>query len=218
MNKDTVLPRQTFSNLAAKKQNAIIAAAVEEFSRQGYQKASINSMVKAASISKGSIYQYFNNKEALFYFVFDKFTYLVKKTVKEVQSEKKAGFFEKIRQVLLAGVKFIDQYPDYFQIYLKVLFEPDIPERSRLLSQVRLFSREYFGPLCEIGQRKKEIRQDVPLDVVIFILDATMDRFLQGYAQDYFDCGLDLKNKNKKELIEQIDMILQILQQGLKSN
>ncbi|MCB2181163.1 MAG: TetR/AcrR family transcriptional regulator [Desulfobulbaceae bacterium] len=209
------LPRHTFNNLPAEKRDKIVGAAMREFSRQGYQKASINTIVKAAGISKGSLYQYFDNKEALFFFIFDSFTELVKKTVKQVNKQEKE-FFGQVRYVLQAGIEFIDQYPEYFQIYLKVLFEQDIPHREKLLAQVRLFSREYFGPLCARAQKQQAIRQDIPLEVVIFILDATLDRFLQSYARSYLDCGLDLTRKKREELFAVVDMILQVLQEGLK--
>lgn len=207
--------RNTFNNLPQEKREKIVAAAVGEFAGQGYSRASINTIVKRAGISKGSLYQYFHNKEALFFYIFDRFTRLVKKTVKGTGGRETGDFFNRLRKVLLAGIEFVDLNPDYFQIYLKVLFEQNVPQRERLLAQVRLFSREYFGPLCKAGQQAGEIRQDIPLEVVIFILDATLDRFLQSYAQSYLDCGLGLTTKNRNELLAQVDMILQVLQQGL---
>lgn len=215
MEKHSPKPKKTFANLPQAKRDAIIAAAVAEFACQGYQKASINTIVRQASIAKGSLYQYFDNKEALFFFIFERFTELVKRAVKEAAAGEGEDFFAQVRQVLVAGIDFIDRHPDFFQIYLKVLFEEDIPRRETLLARVRLFSREYFGPLCAAGQKRRAIRRDIPLEVVIFILDATLDRFLQGYAQSYLDCGLDLVKKNREELLVQIDMILQVLQEGL---
>ena len=213
-----VKAKNTFSNLAVEKQALIVAAAVHEFACQGYQKASMNTIVKTAGIAKGSLYQYFHNKESLFVFIFDRFTELVKKTVKQAQANLTGDFFDLLRQVLLAGVTFIDKHPDYFQIYLKVLFEQNIPHRRQLLSKVRLFSQEFFGPLCADAQKQGALRQDVPLEVVIFILDATLDRFLQSYAQSYLDCGLDLQEKDRQALLVDVDMILLVLQEGLVSH
>ncbi|MBI5558440.1 MAG: TetR/AcrR family transcriptional regulator [Deltaproteobacteria bacterium] len=215
------LTRNTFSNLPSEKQEKIVAAAVREFARQGYRKASMNTIVREAGIAKGSLYQYFRNKEVLFCFIFERFTLLVKKSVAEQGRALEAGtdagsdFFVQVRNVLLAGIAFIDLYPEYFQIYLKVLFEQDVPRREELLSQVRLFSREYFGPLGQLGQKSGAIRRDVPLDVVIFVLDATLDRFLQSYAQSYPDCGMGLAKTGRNELLDRVNMILRVLREGL---
>ncbi len=51
--------------------------------------------------------------------------------------------------------------------------------------------------------------------MVIFILDATLDRFLQGYAQGALDRDLDLVQRNREELLARIKMILQVLREGL---
>ncbi|MBU4262550.1 MAG: TetR/AcrR family transcriptional regulator [Proteobacteria bacterium] len=251
------LARTTFSNLPVEKQEKIVAAAVREFSRHGYKKASINTIVRDAGISKGSLYQYFHNKEVLFVFIFERFTLLVKKAVAEqgrsnvararegesataeqgrssivrardgesttaaqgrscvVGAGPEHDFFSQVGRVLLAGIEFIDRHPDYFQIYLRVLFEQDVPMREKLLAQVRLFSREYFGPLCQAGQKSGAIRSDIPLAVVIFILDATLDRFLQSYAQGALDRDLDLGQINREELLVQVKLILQVLKEGL---
>ncbi|OKY75521.1 MAG: hypothetical protein BM485_07230 [Desulfobulbaceae bacterium DB1] len=215
MTKQGATIRNTFNNLPFEKQEKIVDAAVGEFARQGYRKASINTIVREAGIAKGSLYQYFANKEMLFFFVFDRFTGLVKKTVKEAGTGGKEDFFCQVRKVLLAGLLFIDRYPDYFQIYLKVLFEHDVPNRESLLSQVRLFSQEFFGPLCAAAQGRGAIRRDIPLPMMVFILDAVLDRFLQSYAQRSLDCGLELAGRKHDELTGQIDLVLQVLREGL---
>ncbi|MFZ5766485.1 MAG: TetR/AcrR family transcriptional regulator [Thermodesulfobacteriota bacterium] len=216
MSDNGIQARTTFSNLPLEKQKKIIEVAVREFARQGYRKASMNTVVREAGIAKGSLYQYFSSKEALFLFLFDRFTDLVKKTVKEAGGVTSRGdFFSRVSEVLLAGLLFIDRYPDYFQIYLQVLFEHDVPERQRLLSQVRLFSFEYFGPLCEEARRQGELRRDIPLAVLVFILDAALDRFLQSYARSYLDCGLHLAGQDGDGLARQIDQVLTVLREGM---
>lgn len=211
------IPNNTFLNLPPDKQNLIVQVAIEEFAGNGYQQASLNTIVKRLGIAKGSLYQYFENKEALFLYVFDRFTGSVKKMVKESVGATTAedDFFEHVRQVLWAGVQFIDKQPEYFQIYLKVLFEQDVPYREELLARVRLFSREYFAPVCHEDQRRGKIRKDIPLSTIVFMLDATMDRFLQGYARPYLDGGLGLARKSRQELDREIHMIIAVLRDGL---
>lgn len=48
------------------KQQRILAAAIELFTRWGYDKTSLDEIARAAHISKGSIYYYFSSKENLF--------------------------------------------------------------------------------------------------------------------------------------------------------
>ncbi|MGV1098836.1 TetR/AcrR family transcriptional regulator [Thiovibrio sp. JS02] len=217
MEKCFSLPKPTFRNLPPEKQENILRAAVAEFAELGYQRASVNSIVKRLGIAKGSLYQYFDNKEALFLHVFDQFTRQVKLHVKNsVALERGSDFFALTKEVLLAGIGFIGQYPEFFQVYLKVLFEQDVPKREKLVAQVRLFSLEYFGPLCELGKEEGVLRRDLSCRMVVFILDATMDRFLQAYAQPYLDGGLSLADMAPERLHAEIDTIITVLRNGLQ--
>jgi len=216
---DTLLaqPKQTFANLPPEKRESIVRAAVAEFAEHGYQRASLNSIVKRLGISKGSLYQYFDNKEALFLHVFDHFTQQVKRQVRESMAGNSPNdFFAAARQVLLAGIAFIDNHPEYFQVYLKVLFERDVPRREELVARVRLFSLEYFGPLADLAIGQGVLRNDIPVPKVVFILDAMLDRFLQGYAQPYLDGGLALAGMSAARLHEEIDSMVAVLRTGLQ--
>lgn len=218
---DTLLaqPKQTFVNLPREKRENVVRAAVIEFAEHGYQRASLNNIVKRLGISKGSLYQYFDNKEALFLHVFDHFTQQVKQHVKaSVADNGQDDFFAVARQVLLAGITFIDNHPEYFQVYLKVLFERDVPRREELVARVRLFSLEYFGPLADRAVGQGILREDISAHKVVFILDAMLDRFLQGYAQPYLDGGLALAGMSSERLHNEIDSIVAVLRTGLQPN
>ena len=60
------MPTQTFFDLTEEKQNRVVQAAVHEFSIHPYSKVSIQSIVDAASIPRGSFYQYFSGKDDLY--------------------------------------------------------------------------------------------------------------------------------------------------------
>lgn len=210
-------PKDTFSNLATDKRSKIEAALVKEFAAKGYQKASLNAVVCSLGIAKGSLYQYFANKEAIFLHVFDLFTHRVKAMVQRPLDSDPAEFdlWQALRRTLLSGVSFIDQHPDFYQLYLNVLFEHDVPRRSELIARVRLFSMEYFGPLIVSGQGQGTVTATVPVAMVVFVIDAALDRFLQGYAHSYLDGGLGLAAKDGPGLIVEIDLLIETLKKGL---
>jgi AcrR family transcriptional regulator len=54
--------KQTFYNLSEEKRNRIIDAVMKEFSSSSTEKVSINRIIKSADISRGSFYQYFDDK------------------------------------------------------------------------------------------------------------------------------------------------------------
>ena len=64
------MPKETFFGIDKEKQNRIIQAAIKVFSSHNYNDSSINEVIKLAKIPRGSFYQYFENKEDLYYYYF----------------------------------------------------------------------------------------------------------------------------------------------------
>ncbi|MEH7120236.1 TetR family transcriptional regulator, partial [Neobacillus vireti] len=65
------MPKITFNNLPEEKKQTLIAAMKKEFSRVPLYDASISNIVKSAKIPRGSFYQYFEDKEDAFFFLFN---------------------------------------------------------------------------------------------------------------------------------------------------
>jgi TetR/AcrR family transcriptional regulator len=57
------MPKDTYHQLPSTKRQRILDALMEEFSHVTYSAASINQIIKTADISRGSFYQYFEDKE-----------------------------------------------------------------------------------------------------------------------------------------------------------
>lgn len=69
-----MVPKQTFLNLSKDKQELLIHAAKKEFSRVPLYEASISNIIKDAGIPRGSFYQYFDDKEDVFFFLLDEYS------------------------------------------------------------------------------------------------------------------------------------------------
>lgn len=65
------MPKQTFFNLSEEKKQTLIKAAQKEFSRVSLSEASVANIVKDAGIPRGSFYQYFEDKEDLYFYLLD---------------------------------------------------------------------------------------------------------------------------------------------------
>lgn len=62
------MPKQTFFNLSEEKKSRLLEAAYAEFSKVSLEEASINVIVQQSDISRGSFYQYFEDKEDLYFY------------------------------------------------------------------------------------------------------------------------------------------------------
>ncbi len=61
--------RPRFAKLSPAQQQTIVRAAVEEFAAHGFHDGSLNRVIEAAGVSKGSMYYYFDGKEDLYAYV-----------------------------------------------------------------------------------------------------------------------------------------------------
>lgn len=209
--------QSTFLNLPEEKKNRILETAIHEFSEKGYGGASINTMVTRLGISKGSIFQYFNNKRSLFFYVFEYAVALVKRTLVQVKEDTEdEEVFERIRKSLLAGVEFIQKHPHIYRLYVNLQMGNDTPFRSELNHKIRLFSAEYLSSLLRQGIERGEISNKISISQSVFLLDAVLDRFLLAQMVPYLSWEDTLYKAPRKTIEEWAKGLTELLRRGLE--
>lgn len=98
-------------DLDSQRRNAILNAALKEFSSQGYGKASTNVIAKETGISKALMFHYVSNKQELFLVVYDYFSDLIKKEYFELMNYDEKDIFDRLRQSYLLQIKLSEKYP-----------------------------------------------------------------------------------------------------------
>ncbi len=207
---------KTFENLSSGKRDKIVRVALEEFSAHGYQNASTNTMVKRLGIAKGSIYQYFGDKKSLFLYVFNLSLEKVKDYLRGVRDETaEEEFFTRLEKTLKAAVEFINNHPLLYRLYLRVLFESQIPYRNEILFAIRKYSHNYLRSIIETAIKRGELQIDVDSNMSGFILDAVLDRFLQAQSVEHLDAGIGLYHISEKESYRWIEYIVKVIRSGI---
>ncbi|WP_086312529.1 hypothetical protein A5821_000193 [Enterococcus sp. 7F3_DIV0205] len=88
------MPKKTFFHLTEEKQQRLLEAASSEFSRTSLKGASIANIVKLAEIPRGSFYQYFEDKEDLYYYYFELLRQKRKKNIEKYLKEADGDLFK----------------------------------------------------------------------------------------------------------------------------
>ncbi len=65
------MPTSTWENLPADKQERILRAQIDEFGANGFSSGRLNVVARQAGVSKGSLFQYFDDKLDMFPYVCD---------------------------------------------------------------------------------------------------------------------------------------------------
>ncbi|MFT9816304.1 MULTISPECIES: TetR/AcrR family transcriptional regulator [unclassified Lysinibacillus] len=98
-------------DLDSQRRNAILNAALKEFSSQGYDNASTNVIAKEAGISKALMFHYVSSKQELFLVVYDYFSDLIKKEYFELMNYDTKDIFDRLRQSYLLQIKLSEKSP-----------------------------------------------------------------------------------------------------------
>lgn len=168
------MPLSTFFNLSEEKRQKILECAMDEFSQNDYNTASISQIVANAGIAKGSLYQYFKDKS-------DLHRYLI-----EIASQKKAELlaatrlnesdmtlFDSLRGLFREMSNFEILYPRLAKIGYRAIYGKS-PLPADIVNKARQSTTQYFFELIEQGKQRGEIRLEVDSNAAAFIFSATL--------------------------------------------
>ena len=163
------MPKQTFFNLPPDKRQLIIEIAIEEFAENDYENASISRIVASAQIAKGSFYQYFENKEALYRYLLDLGLQQKAQFLDTASPDPEMDMFAYLRWLAQAGVRFELTNPKLSQIGYRAVRSDTLPDSFR--QQARQGAQAFFAQLVAQGKRQGDIAVDIDEDLAAFIFN-----------------------------------------------
>lgn len=158
----------------------ILEAALLEFSAHSYETASTNNISKLARLSKGTVFNYYENKENLFKKVIDYSISIFKKELNNFNFSNSSP--EKILKEAITFIyNFYKNHQNIYNFYLRSIYDLSIPFRKELLKVVRLFSTlltyriiHYFKKLSILTDKYSE-------ESLLYILNSVISRLIDSY-------------------------------------
>ncbi len=182
------------SKKAARKE-AILQAAIEVFSNDSFRNSSISEIAQRASVAEGTIYQYFKNKEDLF------FSIPIQKTIEfteqlDLHLQGISGAFNKIRKFIWYYLYFFKTNPGYGRI---LMLEMRV-SGSFVKTKTYNFLKKSTSRILEVvkeGQKEGIVRKDVNVYVlrqlILGILEHVVTRWLlKGGRYDLMESYEDI--------------------------
>jgi AcrR family transcriptional regulator len=165
----------------------IVEAAAAQFARAGYEATLMDDVATAAGVSKGSLYDYFKNKEDLFYAVFEWFQgQLLQASVAEVAQSASAQdrIIAFTQAAIGAFVGHIEFYPVTLEVWAAAAKKGT---RKRFAGAMRSLYADYrreVSALIRAAQTSGEIRSDADADILASVLIGAVDGVLLQYWLD----------------------------------
>lgn len=187
------------------RRESIIQAAIDVFSKKDFKTASISEIAQKAGIATGTIYQYFNSKEDLFFFI------PIEKTNEfrgqlELHLEGISGAFNKIRKFVWYFLYFFKTNPEYGRI---LMLEMRV-SKSFVKTETYNFLKQSVGQVMNIiieGQNEGVIRQDTDIYTLRHLILGTLEHMVTRWL---------LKGETY-DLLEHHQEVSRILIDGLRA-
>ncbi|TQV78819.1 TetR/AcrR family transcriptional regulator [Exilibacterium tricleocarpae] len=180
-----------------RKQAQLVQAAVEVFAARGYQAATMDDVAARANVSKGSLYLYFKNKEALFNEVFLWFGRLVRGQFDAALSNAD-NELEKLRRIAAVWGEIGSENRHYAPLFLDFWAAASskdmLHDYARGLFDMYADYRALLEEIVDAGKRRGLFKPDTDTQVTAYLLIGAMDGlFLQCWLAQPDDIGLIMR-------------------------
>jgi AcrR family transcriptional regulator len=165
-----VMARPRFHRLPAEQQRAIMAAALEEFAAHGFAAASLNRIIEAAGISKGSMYYYFDGKDDLYADVIrGQLEALVAHTgpLPVPDPVDTDAFWDELQDLYLRLMRELGRTPETAALLRDWLTGSGGPSLRDAEQEAAEATMPWLVQAIAAGQRVQAVRTDIPTDLII---------------------------------------------------
>lgn len=161
-----------------RRQAELLESAVALFAERGYQATTMDEIAERAGVSKGTLYLYFKNKEALFGAVFRWFGRMTGERMIAAVSGCDDEV-EQLRRIAAAWAGVAVEYRDYVPLFLDFWAAASLngmrSDYAEELEAIYRENRTMLVALIERGVRAGRIKADVDPQAVAYLLVGGMD-------------------------------------------
>lgn len=164
------MARPRFHRLSAAKQDAILDAALDEFSAHGFTAASFNRIIAAAGTSKGAMYYYFDGKEDLYAEVIVRQLERLLECGGPLELPADVGpdvFWSEIEEFYLRMLRLLEDAPQTALLLRDWLTGSAPPAVQAVTRDAEERMRPWLMRLVATGQAAGAVRTDLPAELLL---------------------------------------------------
>lgn len=196
---------EKFLNLPIEKQNDIIDAGLIAFGTNGYKKASISDIAKAAGISKSMIFHYFRSKKELYLFLAEYSTNTIISEMRTNLDGAERDFFQRIRIATEIKVSVIRKHMAILTFLKSLYFETDeevAKEIKAMMAQGEAFRSDIALSGIDLTKFKEGVDPNLVMKMLTWFAEGYVSQFrdkvefdLDDINREFYQC-LDLLKQN----------------------
>jgi AcrR family transcriptional regulator len=198
------------------KRSRIIDIAMQHFAEQGYHAARVGDMAAALGIAKGSIFQHFGSKDGLFFEVYKRAVHSFPRYLDAPAEVRVTGFFAVLNYWLISTEHLLREDWIPYRISLLGNYGTDLALKREI--NRFLIAEDPYGTVAFVrfGLDRGELRTDMDAEMIVSILDWTMERFQDALLTAELDPGLFRRQGELPEKKEaRIQQFLSVLRRAV---
>lgn len=194
------------------KRAQILNVAMRHFAEQGFEDARIGDIADELGIAKGSVFQHFKSKNGLFFEVYKNAVRSLPAYLDAPSEIQQKGFFEVLRYWLARTEHLVREDWIPYRVSLLGNHGTDLALKREI--NRFLVAEDPYGTVAfvKMGIRRREVRSDMDIEMIVSIIDWTMERFQDALLTEELDPGLFRRNGQPAAQKEaRIGQFLQVL-------
>lgn len=182
------MPRPRFENADPAMKAAILKAATKEFAQRGYDAASLNRIIEASGLSKGSFYYYFDDKADLAAQV------IVDATLQSsplsaldevMQAKDRRSFWSRMEAYQRRAMQTLVDAPEQVALVTKLgLAYVDHPELAAQVAPLLTQLQNKVLAAFQRGQALGAVRKDLPIPTLLVVLQSVKNGLVSALLRD----------------------------------
>jgi AcrR family transcriptional regulator len=195
------VPTSTWFRLDDAKRQRVLQAAMQEFGEHGYSTGSLNTIAREAEIAKGSLFQYFADKQEFFAHVCDEASRRIRTDMEGriATLDLDQSFTDWLTEVCFAWSEYFADHPLERSVTAATNLEIDNVVRAVVRATAELHYVEVIRPLIQMWRDRDAIRPDADDDVLLSLLLILLPHLALAPYYDGLDAVFGLRGRTPEE-------------------
>ncbi len=175
---------KAFEKLDGDRRESLIAVALAEFARSGFNGTSVNDVARKAGVSIGALYSYFPSKDDLFLSLVERGRALIEGALSDIDPD--ADLFETYGTMLRRARDYAKANPELNRVYLDATTQGLSHLADRLSARLEAITADLYRRMLAKAAERGEIRTGLDLGATAFCLDNLLMLFQFSFSSDYY--------------------------------
>ena len=184
---------------------ALYEAALSAFAEHTFQEASLNDILKAAGMNKGSFYYRFRDKMELYLSLLYRVGMEKMRLFQEQDLPRtSSGFFDEFRKMALIGLK-LAKKDQRFVVFSRRILQEEAHVRERVID---CFGDMRSGLLTDMVERAKasgEFRKELRTETAVYVIETLLNNLDSLIPADWSD----------EHILSAVDQLLDVIRFGI---